>query len=145
MLNGKLLDILLVDDDETTNFLNSRALKKAGIARSIQITENGKEAIDYLTCKGEFSYLINFPKPDLIFLDMNMPIMNGWEFLEAYSNLEEHTKANVIVVMLTTSLQEHDYNKAKSTAFIKGLVSKPLNQKTLREIISQHLHQLLND
>jgi CheY-like chemotaxis protein len=143
MLDGKKLNILLIDDDETTNFLNSRTLKKAGIVRSIQITENGKDAINYLTCNGKYNHIKAYPKPDLVFLDINMPIMNGWEFLEAYDQLDPATKANVILIMLTTSLKKEDHSKAQTSKYVQGMVHKPLNQKTLGSIIAKHYDQLM--
>lgn len=145
MLNGKLLDILLIDDDETTNFINARTLRKAGVAQSIQIAVNGKEALDYLKKEGKFAHLTSYPQPDIIFLDINMPIMNGWEFLDAYNELPSEIKGNVIVVMLTTSLQVTDHEKVSTSPLIRGLVNKPLDKKTLIEVIKENLPDLVGE
>ncbi|MEM1122658.1 MAG: response regulator [Bacteroidota bacterium] len=143
LLDGRSLNILLIDDDETTNFVNARILKKMGLVKTLQIAENGQEALNYLTCDGPFvAKAPNYPRPDLIFLDINMPIMNGWEFLDNYKNLATNKRGNVVVVMLTTSLQKEDHEKAKSSAMIKEMVSKPLNKKAVGAIIARHFEQL---
>lgn len=74
----KLNCILLVDDDEPTNFLHRIIIRKAGLDVNVQSTFSGEEALDYLTCKGEFSDAMpNYPKPGIILLDINMPGING--------------------------------------------------------------------
>ena len=132
----KLNCILLVDDDETTNFYNHYLLKKAEVAESIQIVKNGKEALNYLTNhSGEAGA---YPQPDLIFLDINMPVMDGFEFLEAYSQLDEKIKGKVVVCMLTTSLHEDDLNRAKQFVELSDYLYKPLKNEGLLEIIEKH-------
>src|SRR5438874_6188 len=110
-MEHKLKCILLIDDDEITNFINKDLLTGMDIASHIQICENGKEAIDYL----EEAYAgsnPDFPAPDIIFLDLNMPVMDGFEFLKQYQELfseEHHCKA---IIMLTTSLRDEDIKRA---------------------------------
>ncbi len=124
--------VLLVDDDEATNYLNNRLLKKNGYAEQVHIAENGQEGIDFLQSVEERD------KPELIFLDINMPIMNGWEFLEAYEQLEHSKKVKAIIVMLTTSIQAEDRFNAELNNDVSDFIPKPLTPASIREIIRQH-------
>lgn len=130
-----LKSILLVDDDRATNFLNKRLLDKMDVATSIHIARNGVEAMDYLLKAYEGEQ--GFPVPDLIFLDLNMPLVNGWEFLDRYESLPEDFKNSIAVMMLTTSLRQDDIERATTNKVVKGFLHKPLTTqdviKTLNE------------
>jgi CheY-like chemotaxis protein len=134
----KLNCILLVDDDEATNFFNQMVIKKAGIAEHIETVLNGKEAIDYLTNSGKFENREPYPQPELIFLDINMPVMDGWDFLENYRKLNENEKGQKIIVMLTTSLNPDDATRAKAITEITDFKSKPLFAEAINEVIRQY-------
>lgn len=131
----KELKVLLVDDDKATNIYNEYKLKQLGFCKSIDVATNGQEAIDFLKSTDAEG---NHPQPDLIFLDINMPIMNGWEFLESYEALEDKEKGNVILIMLTTSVNEDDYNKAAENPNINGFRTKPLSLEMMQEIIQEY-------
>jgi len=98
--------ILLIDDDEPTNFLNKLTLEQAGCATHIRIAPSGQAALDYLRGGSD-----EYPRPDLIFLDINMPAMDGWEFLAQYRSLPQEKKADTVLIMLTTSLNPDDEKK----------------------------------
>ena len=110
----KINSILLVDDDKATNFVHKYAIKKANCIKNVVVVENGLEALEYLQPK-ENEPLI---KPNIIFLDINMPIMNGWQFLEEYEKLNQNNRGDIVLIMLTTSLNPDDLNKAKSFSTI---------------------------
>lgn len=131
------LNILLIDDDVATNFLNTSVIEDLGCAKSVVSVRDGREGINYLTKAVDGKY----PQPDLIFLDVNMPVMNGWEFLEEYETLEAGQKAGLVIVMLTTSLNPEDKEKARAYNTLDDFVSKPLTTKKLTEILN--LHSLL--
>jgi CheY-like chemotaxis protein len=134
-MKKKLNCVLLVDDDDGTNFINRKIIEKAGIAEYIHTSLNGKEAIDYLS---KVSNEGIYPQPDLILLDINMPVMDGWEFVEAYENLKIGQKGKIIIVMLTTSLNPDDKKKADHYNAISDFEFKPLTLKKLEEIIKKH-------
>jgi CheY-like chemotaxis protein len=133
-MNRKLNCILLIDDDEPTNFLHKFVIEKTGFAEKCVTVQNGQEALDYLKREEDGKY----PQPDLIFLDINMPRMNGWEFLDEYEKLEKAQKGNIVVVMLTTSLDPSDKEKAEKKIGINEFMSKPLTAENVEEIIKRY-------
>lgn len=134
----KLNCILLVDDDEPTNFLNKMILEDVNCAETVEVAESGQSALRYLENASENG---NPSSPDLIFLDINMPAMNGWEFLEQYSHLDQSRKANVVIVMLTTSLNPDDRAKAGKIPDVSGFETKPLTPEKLQSIIKKYFPQ----
>jgi len=134
-MKNKLNCILLVDDDEPTNFFNKMILEDVNCAKSIEVVDSGQDALDYLK-KTAVSGCSS--SPELIFLDINMPAMNGWEFLERYSSLEKQQKANVVIVMLTTSLNPDDQAKASSIPDVSGFETKPLTPEKLELILKKY-------
>jgi CheY-like chemotaxis protein len=135
----KLNCILLVDDDETTNFFNKHLLNKLGVADKIQVTQNGQDALDYLTNQGKYEgNQGGNPIPDLILLDINMPVMNGFEFLEAYNKLDEENKSKAVICMLTTSLHQNDMEKAESYDQLSDYLYKPLNADNINAVIEKY-------
>ncbi len=126
----KLNCVLLVDDDEPTNFLNKLTLKKTGAVEKIVTAFDGQEALDYIE-KHQNSNL-----PELIFLDINMPLMNGWEFLEEYQSLHFDKKPPVII-MLTTSVNPDDEEKSKKYPSITGFMHKPLKVEEILDLINK--------
>lgn len=144
-MKAKLNSILLIDDDEGTNFINKRVIQKADIAEEVVTTYNGSEALDYLCNQGQFENPGKpFPQPMLILLDINMPIMDGWEFLDAYHKLHESQKSKIIIVMLTTSFNPDDSKRAGECTDISGFKNKPLTIDTLNDIIQTHFPELLD-
>lgn len=137
-MRRKLNTILLVEDDEATNFIHKRVIKQMDCTENVVVAENGIEAIEYLTSPIDGKY----PQPDLIFLDINMPAMDGWEFLEEYKNLDEDQMAKTVIVMLTTSLNPDDKAKAGVVDVINGFMSKPLTTEMLDEVFKKHFTEL---
>lgn len=135
-MNPKLNCILLVDDDEPTNFITQMILKKSGCAWHIKIAQSGQEALDYLVKSQAKNNAGLYPSPDLIFLDINMPAMNGWEFIEEYKNM--NAVSRTIVVMLTTSLFQEDRLKAEEMREISGFENKPLTAVKVAAIIEKY-------
>jgi CheY-like chemotaxis protein len=123
-------NILLVDDDKIFNFLASQILKKIGLANEIKIALNGLEALEVLENSSKQPNSL----PNLILLDINMPLMNGFEFLEVFTKSEISKKKEIIIAIVTSSSDERDLLKAKSFG-IKYFFSKPLMEEDLTNII----------
>lgn len=130
----KLDCILLVEDDDTINFYNQFLIQNLGITDNVVVTKNGKEALDYLekAGKGEAK------SPSLILLDINMPVMNGFEFIEAYEGLPENWKSQILVVMLTTSLHDADLQRAKAHPSIAEYFYKPMMEQGLNDLVEKY-------
>ena len=135
-MKKKLDCIMLVDDDSLDNRFHQIIIEEMGITDLIHIAQDGIEAINYLKRADSV-------KPDLIFLDINMPKMNGWEFLEAYKVLDEGQKSKIVIMMLTTSLNPWDRTKAEKISAITGFQVKPLSEEMLREILQKYFPEVL--
>ncbi len=132
-MNKKLNCILFIDDDEPTNFLNKITIEQSGYTDRVEIFQSGQEALDYLSGP--------FPSPDLIFLDINMPCMDGWEFLERYKALHRADKAEIVLVMLTTSLNPDDEIKTRDMEEVAGFENKPLLESRLEGLMKKYFPQ----
>jgi CheY-like chemotaxis protein len=119
--------ILLVDDDYTTNFLNTKLLQHVDANAQVLTALNGQEALNLL---GTYC-------PGLILLDINMPVMDGFAFLEAYQHLPGIQQQGVVVVMLTTSVNPRDLARLQGLP-IAGFLSKPLTQEKMTQVLADY-------
>ena len=130
---------MLIDDDEPTNFLSSMIIEEANCTEHIQIEDSGERAINYLVNSAKFAYSNkDYPWPDLVFLDINMPAMNGWEFLAKYNKLDKKHHRKIKIIMLTTSLDPDDEIKAKKITGVTDFKHKPLTEQILIETLQQY-------
>jgi CheY-like chemotaxis protein len=129
--NNGTVSILLVDDDEINNFISIKLIKKALLNTDIMACLHGKYAIDLLfeTQRQDPSKL-----PDYILLDINMPIMNGWEFLDEYTHLNIDPLGKTKIYIISSSVFSNDINKARSYPLVKDFLSKPLNVEKIKEL-----------
>ncbi len=129
----KIKRVLLVDDDNITNKLNTMVLEKSGVVEHIDIAKNGEEALEFLKKPMVDE---SFPRPELILLDINMPVMNGWEFLEAYKTMPEEYQGGIVIMMLTSSLNKTDELKSKNYKIDK-FIKKPLTVDKFLSIVEE--------
>jgi len=132
------IKILLIDDNENDNYFHQRVIKKAGLTGEVAVAENGLDALKYLI--NQFKNIDSEPviKVTLIFLDINMPKMGGFEFLDEYCNLDNSVKAGVVVIMLSTSENPKDVELCKQYTDVKEYCTKPLTIEKLQLIINKH-------
>lgn len=130
-MEKKFKNILLIDDDSSSNFFHTRLLtKKTDFTENVMTALDGKEGLELLknvkANGGE--------TPDVIFLDINMPVMDGWEFLQEYEKLDSEFKAKTVVIMLTSSLNPDDRDKALSYGDVDAMYNKLLDIDILADI-----------
>lgn len=121
-----LQNVLFIDDDRPTNIINERLAERSNVFKSIQVYMHSVEALQYLT------ELVNTDQtfPDLIFLDINMPALNGWEFLDAFRKLGLENK--IKVVMLSTAVNIPESKKQSYQTVVSAFERKPLNLDKIR-------------
>ncbi|QOG04318.1 response regulator [Flavobacterium sp. MDT1-60] len=127
--------ILVIDDNPTDRYIAKRMAEKYHFAEEIILQESALEALDYIKS------LENTPEllPQFIFLDINMPGMNGYEFLEEYAKLSETIKANCIILMITTSIHPDDFKRAENNPSVFRFLNKPLDREKFRLIEDEFL------
>ena len=116
---------LLIDDNYIDNFVTRKILESSNFAETIVVLPSAGEAINAIK-KG-------LVKPDIIFLDIRMPDMGGFEFLDEFDKIEID-KDNIKVFMLSSSLDPIDFKKSSSNKYISQFILKPLTQKTIEEL-----------
>ena len=129
---------LLVDDDDTTNFLNRRLFERMAVTDTVLVAGNGQQALDLLSTHCEQAAAPSCPS--LILLDMKMPLMNGFEFLQAFSQQAPNKRPPVVVIMLTTSLNPDDVAQMQNLP-IAGYLTKPLTSEKITHILQEHFGQ----
>jgi CheY-like chemotaxis protein len=130
-MSKKVNCVMLIDDNEHDNYFHERIIRMAHAAEQIVCMESATDALRYLREKQQ-------PHPDLIFLDINMPGMNGWEFLEEYDKLSRELQSKVVVIMLTTSENPDDRVRAQKTQALTDYKTKPLTPLMLTEILDTY-------
>jgi CheY-like chemotaxis protein len=138
----KLAKVLLVDDDQITTFLNTQLLKQLAVAEHVLVAHNGVEALQTLakTCDEPAAST----EPLLVLLDVNMPVMNGVEFLETYQQHPLAQKCHLVVVVLTTSEHGRDLARIKALPLAADILTKPLTREKVETILHRHYQRGLS-
>lgn len=126
--------VMLIDDDDIDNFINENIIKGAGVTSNIHIFKSGQSALEYLLNLQKNEELYKDRIPEMIFLDLNMPLMNGFQFLKEFEKLEEDFKKKMNIIILTSSYDPMDVKEAEKFPRVKKYLKKPLNEKDLEEI-----------
>lgn len=123
--------VLLIDDNISTLYIQKRMLSKHGKFNSVLTFSEANIALDYLR-----AISLNFiKKPQLILVDLDMPLMNGWEFIEEYNQLAEDVIAHTRLFILTTSNNPTDVEKSKEVKGVSSFIKKPLSKQDLDNIL----------
>ncbi|MEJ7560250.1 MAG: response regulator [Pedobacter sp.] len=128
-MTASKINLLVIDDDDINIFIIKKIVSKTGYNVEMVAKNNGQLAINYLATLDENPEQF----PHLMLIDINMPILNGWEFLEAYDQLRPKQQPDMY--MLSSSVYDNDIEKAKTFKKIKGFISKPLSIERLSELL----------
>jgi len=122
--------VMLVDDNDTDNFISRRIIEITKFAKSVEIKNSGKSALEYLEeFRNDYNKL-----PDIIFLDINMPIVDGFVFLYEFERFADSLKDKCKVIILSSSDNKRDIDKIVNNDYVVKFITKPLTESALQEI-----------
>lgn len=130
---SKLLKtVLLVDDDNMTNYLHQRVISKAELCAEVKVAKNGQEGIDKLIEMNQ--ELASKNETVVVFLDLNMPILDGWGFLKEYENLKDKLNFDIKIFVLSSSINPDDKARAEENQYVAQYIYKPLTTTSLQTL-----------
>jgi CheY-like chemotaxis protein len=119
--------VLLIDDNDIDNFINERMITTTNFGRTVVVKTSSEHALQYLKKSAESPDQL----PQIIFLDLNMPVVDGFGFLSEYENLPDAVKKFSKVIVLSSSISPDDINRASTNPYVIKYINKPLNEKYL--------------
>lgn len=128
------LHIALVDDDRVYQFTTERMLSKIDESVRFQWFKDGEEALAYLRSNAKRADIL----PDLLILDINMPFMDGWQFLEAFRTTRDSMSKQIDIYMISSSADERDQSRAISNADVTDYLEKPITTDVLRSLLARY-------
>ena len=132
-MENKAPIIALVDDDKIFQLTASRTIKAANLTDRILQFENGEDALQFL----KFHAADTENLPDYIFLDINMPFVDGWMFLDDYAILKQNLKKEISIFMVSSSIDPRDIDRAKRNELVREYVIKPVSQERFAELLNK--------
>lgn len=124
--------LTFIDDDTVFQFTAKILLKKKFNLTNILLFNNGKEAFDYIETNKSNQNIL----PEIVFVDINMPVMNGWEFIERITPYSNSLLKGIEVYLVSSSIDQRDINKSKEYELIKEFISKPLSMSTFEKLLA---------
>jgi CheY-like chemotaxis protein len=123
--------LALVDDDETFVFLTTKAIEQTNLVDKIKVFRNGLQLLDFLKQNISKPNLL----PEIILLDLSMPVMDGWQFLEEYIKIKPKTGKKITIYICSSSISPDDITRAKAISSISDYIIKPITKEKLVKII----------
>ena len=130
-MNNSKPQVLLIDDDQVYLFAATKTIEATGLAGNVEVCTNGLDSLEYLKNLIKSSGKL----PDVIFIDINMPIMDGWEFLEEYKILKQELNTSIKIYILSSSVDKNDIMRSKEYSSVIDYVIKPVYKEKFSEIL----------
>ncbi|MCU0320876.1 MAG: response regulator [Chitinophagaceae bacterium] len=131
-MNVSQYNICLVDDDRIYQFTAKKIIESTGFTQGLLSFYNGQEAIDYFN-----NNVHDVAKlPDIIFLDINMPVKDGWQFLEEFKQLVHTINKQITIFMVSSSVDDYDIKKSKEYSVVTDYIIKPINKERFIQLIT---------
>lgn len=132
----KVNAVMLIDDNEIDNLINQKMIESVSMTDNIFVHSGAKSALEYLKNIEKIKVGGESFLPEFIFLDIDMPLMDGFQFVDEFEKLSDFTKNYCKVILLTSSLDPKDITKSKKNSYIVRYLNKPLTQDSLRKLVS---------
>ena len=133
MAGKKYRTVMLIDDNEIDNLINQKMIEAASVTEHIYTHTGAKSAIEFLKNMEKLE-MADQVLPDLIFLDIDMPLMDGFQFLDEFEKLSNVAKKKCKIVMLTTSINPQDFNRSKKYENVRLYLNKPLSHESIAKL-----------
>lgn len=128
---SQVKNLFIIDDDEIFVFLTMKIIRSTGLVENISVFRDGEEAIEHLKSIANQQAML----PDVILLDLSMPIMDGWEFLEEYVKLKATIEKDIQLYLASSSISPHDIERSKGIKEVSDFIVKPFEKERFIEIL----------
>lgn len=137
MNRSKIDSVCIIDDDLIYQFLAKEEITYTNLVHKVMFFDDGEQALDYITrtLDNNLTALL----PDVIFLDINMPVMDGWEFLEAYLPLKPRIGKTITIYVVSSSIDMRDWDRARNISAVSDYIIKPVSSNRLVSIFTELL------
>lgn len=133
---------IVVDDDRSNNIICEFSLRRFSPITEIKTFLDPEKALEFI----KESYTeTSFNTPTVLFLDINMPVITGWDFLEIFQEFEQIVKEQFTIYLLTSSIDQRDLEKAETNPIVKGLLPKPLSAKIINNVFTSKIDSTISD
>lgn len=129
----KIKNLALIDDDDTFVFLTKKVIEQTNLVEQIKVFGNGRDAINFLKKNSDNLDLL----PEIILLDLNMPIMDGWQFLEDYILLKPKIGKKITIYIISSSISPHDIERGKGINAVSDFIIKPVTKEKFIALLSK--------
>ncbi|MDX1315074.1 MAG: response regulator [Eudoraea sp.] len=127
---GRVKRVCLIDDDHIFVYGAKRLMREVDFFDDLSVFNNGQDALDHFQAPNQNTETL----PSVIFLDLNMPVMNGWEFLDAFLNIPGISSSEIAIYIMSSSVDPRDLEKIQSHPYIKNYILKPLTTEDLEKL-----------
>jgi CheY-like chemotaxis protein len=131
-MSGGKMNFIIIDDSKLDCFIAEKIILNSGMSESVKVFQQAGQALEYIKASS------GLQTTTIVFVDIQMPVMNGFEFVENFENLPAELKKNYHMYMLSSSINENDIARVKGYASVKHFLNKPLTNDTIRAVLEEY-------